>query len=218
MKVDSSINVIAKARAASLLPSQLFTAHILSPEEVFGRIKREGDVAEQVRGRWVLQGDMQRAFFQALKRKGSWNPAAHVMAYSTPEGANYAVITHQLYGFGHRFVLPLYEPQVADFLQAVLTQDVGFALGCAGEEEVVMIFDGVQGFEFMPALALVQKLEPPALLRALREIPRVARALQQQDPVGTDVPTGEEPMRDVSLSMVVPLECFRQCGVIKEGR
>lgn len=217
MKVDSSINVIAKARAASLLPSQLFTAHILNPEDVLSRIKREGDVAEQVRGRWVLQGDMQRAFFEALKRKGSWNPVAHITAYSTPGGANYAVITHRLYGFGHRFVLPLYEPHVADFLQAVLTRDVGFALGCEGEEEVVMVFGGIEGFEFMPSLALVQKLEPPALLRVLREIPRVARALLQQDPAGADVPAGEEPMRDVSLSMVVPLECFRQCGVIGEG-
>ena len=117
-------------------------ALILSPDEVeihfqnFPEEERAG-----IRGRWMLAGAVNDELYLSLTANDGADIAAQVAVFPCPTGATYTVITCQLGGRQHRFVLPMYEPRVAELLSTAAKDELSVYLENKGRVKKGIVYD-----------------------------------------------------------------------------
>lgn len=121
------------------------------------------DRRRQVKGEWYLCGDVQSALFAMMKAEIRDAVSVRLTAFNTPAGGSYAVVSHQLFGWAHRFILPLYEPDVGMFLLGMQRDEMGFMFGNNGATDAVLLHSPLKGPAFAPMLTATDSLTACAL-------------------------------------------------------
>ncbi|GAB3766231.1 hypothetical protein GCM10028796_25130 [Ramlibacter monticola] len=109
---------------------------LMDPEEVVRTVAPR--YPDAVSNRWWVCGNLHRGMFAAAQAA----PLRHLgKVILTPQGTKYLVLAQQAGAWQHRLMLQLAGRQMRDFLAASL--DIGFelSLGCAGEEEGLLVQD-----------------------------------------------------------------------------
>lgn len=178
----------------------------MSPGEVQTAAAREPDeCTKQIKGRWYLCGDVSEKMYRLIAGKARQNLALRVSGFRTPAGARYGVVTHQLQGHVHRFLLPLYEPRVGDFLLGMRHGRISFVLGRSETDDVVLLTGAACGeAEFLPLLAMADPLPREIVGRVITELAQVIAEVSRPE----WVPTCKEGelVVDISVSVVLPMQ------------
>ena len=128
--------------------------------------------------------------------------SVRLTAFKTPAGGSYAVVSHQLFGWAHRFILPLYEPDVGRFLLATQQEEIGFMFGNNGATDAVLLHSPLKGPAFAPLLPMTNPLSKATIHDVIGELPTVIGALNLPQQVPS-LRRGET-VTDVSVSVVLP--------------
>lgn len=186
-----------------------FPARLMDPVEVKKAVEnRPPEVGGWTSEKWYLCGDVRSELFTLLKAEVRDAIAVRLTAYSTPAGGHYAVVSHQLFGWAHRFLLPLYESKVHEMLMEMQKAELGFLFGNEGAQDAVLMRSPLSRGAFAPLLAMTNPLPKESLHLVLAELPRVISAMNQP----TQVPSlrrGER-VEDVSVSVVLPTQAIWQ--------
>lgn len=156
--------------------------------------------------KWYLCGDAKSELFSMFKADFRESVAVHLTAYDTPAGVSYAVISHQIYGWTHRFVLPLYEKKVRTMLLDLQKAELGFMFGNEGEQDAVLLHCPLTAPAFAPLLAKANPLPREKLQKVLAELPWVIRVMNEPNQVPS-LRQGER-VTDVSVSAVLPTQAM----------
>lgn len=182
--------------------ARLFPATIMTPQEVqAGMPQDQQNVADQLRGHWMLCGDVDHRMFELLISSSVYQVGHRASAFTSPTGSGYALFTHQVGGFQHRFVLPLWCDQVRQYLDALQRDPYGFMLGDEGES-AGWVLPGVATADELAPLRELCSMQPPMSGELLAELPMAVVVLSAPDAI----PSVFEHSRveAVSLSVVVP--------------
>lgn len=192
-----------------------YTATILTPEEVAERTERYPEkVRSVVRGNWFLCGDFSEQMFDVVKTDWPGDLSIRVTAFASPIGVYYGVVSHQVKGHAHRFVLPLYEPGAGNLLQAIQQHPLMFMLGRDEEVEAMVLPCPLPGRDFAPLLALCSQPSGEQLLDAVAELANVISLLKEPAQVPTSI-RGRE-VTHVDLSVLLPTQSLKT--VLERGK
>ena len=194
-----------------------FPARLMDPLEVKTAIEnRPPEVGSWTNGKWYLCGDVRSEFFAMFKADFRDAIAVRLTAFSTPVGGHYAVLSHQLFGWAHRFVLPLYEPKVQEMLLEMQKEELGFLFGNEGAQDAVLMRSPLSRAAFAPLLAMSNSLPKESVLNVITELPRVISAMNFPKQVPS-LRRGEK-VEDVSVSVVLPTQAIAQfCSHKRKG-
>jgi len=196
------------------IQGSFFPARLINPLEVKTAIEnRPPEVGSRTSGKWYLCGDVRSEFFAMFKAEFRDAIAVRLTAYITPAGGHYAVVSHQLFGWAHRFVLPLYEPKVQEMLMEMQKAELGFIFGNEGAQDAVLTRSPLSRVAFAPLLAMSNSLHNNSALKVIAELPRVISAMNEPKQVPS-LRRGEK-VEDVSVSFVLPIEAMAQFCIDK---
>ena len=130
-----------RSRARSVKkPRNVFYANLLNPDEVdLATRESPAEEREPLRGQWLLDGTVSRKMYVDVSGNFPCDLAAALTVFPTPMGAAYAVIATRIGAGEHRFVLPLFETKVLDFLSSLSRGPLNIRLGTE---------DGVDGRKY----------------------------------------------------------------------
>lgn len=182
-----------------------FPARIKRPELArHGATNHLTSAVSQTGGKWSLCGDVSSELFLMITSEVRMATALRLMVYSTPLGARYAIISHQLLAWTHRFVLPLYEPSVLAML--IDLQNDGsrliFSLGNECGAYAALLDCPLEGAAFTPLLACSNLMTGEKLRLVLAEFPSVITAFN--NPLQVPSLVDGVDVTDVSVSVVLP--------------
>lgn len=190
-------------------------ATLLSPGDVQTAVAQQAaSFPKGVQGSWYLCGDVSKEMYSLLADQTRQELSQRVFGIETPVGARYGILCQQVLGHSHRFLLPLYEPRVGDFLLAMRTGRLSFQLGHEGSEEGAMLTARTRFEpELLPLLALACPLPRELARLAIGELPMVIGEISQPNRLPM---VGLEAVSEVSVSVVLPTQTLAQ--VLKAER
>lgn len=190
------------------IQGSFFPARLMDPLEVKTAIEnRPPEVGSWTSGKWYLCGDVRSELFAMFKADFRDAISVRLTAFSTPAGGHYAVVSHQLFGWAHRFVLPLYEPKVQEMLLEMQKAELGFLFGNEGAQDAVLTRSPLSRAAFAPLLAMSNSLPNDSVLKVIAELPRVISSMNQPKQVPS-LRRGEK-VEDVSVSVVLPTQAIK---------
>lgn len=182
--------------------SQTF-ARLMTPEKVTEATRfYPTNVRTQVAGHWMLCGDVSAQMFQLLKKVSSHLFPTRVTGFRSSYGYGYGVVTHQVGGHQHRFVLCLSDPPVREFLTSTSKDKFGFMLGDDNQPDAIILDSPMKSSEFFPLLALCQEGTTEERKEALLELPLVQEAMSNLLQVPSLV--AGVTVREVNVSLLLP--------------
>lgn len=177
-------------------------SRLMRPEEVRAATENNSGLGGPLSG-WYLCGDASEAMVDAMAESG--NVAnIRLTGFVGPTGGHYAVITHQITGAQHRFLLPLYEPAVVEFLHALEHQSVQAMLGRRGQESAIVVRISVEWARIVPLLEMCQTAHDADAVTTFAEVRYAVAAVSQIETIPSLM--RGVPVTDVSVSTVLPAE------------
>lgn len=178
------------------------TARLLSPADIQA-FSAGHDRATQlaVANRWVLVGDCSEGLFGQLKEDGYVRSEGKLEFINSKSGFGFGVLTNQIAGHQHRFVLPLWDPRMSDLIEAMQWGDYSFCMALEGTQELIVFPGG--------ALLALEGYQPPLgvpltqaqALQVTAEMPAALAQFGDLGGVASMVPGYE--VEDVSVSVLV---------------
>jgi hypothetical protein len=128
-------------RQGNRLTGNLSQAILLSPSQVANSLANMSDRQRgQLTVQWLLTGTVSKKMFAGLVANTSCELATEITFFERPSGAAYVLITCQLDNWQHRFVLPLYDARVREYLAVDILEPLSIQLSCVGSNEA-FVFD-----------------------------------------------------------------------------
>lgn len=178
----------------------LTPARLMSPTQVRAAMMECGEGAPALDG-WFLCGDVSAPMFAAMtETRGACGVS--VAALTHARAGNYVVLTQQLGIFQHRFVLPLFEAPVFEFLASLRAEPLQVAMGDAGEAMAAVSRARISWHSVEPVVGLLQVASEIDIGEALSGIPDVVAKICEFASIAP-VP-GQPGVRDLSVSVLVP--------------
>jgi len=114
--IHSNIREIQKTSHRALYT----VGRLMSPEEVEQATEGHAPLKRRrVRGHWLLCGNCSQQMFDAIARENEDSLRYAFGVFASTEGTQFMLVTHQLESTQHRFLVPLWDPRVPDFLDAL---------------------------------------------------------------------------------------------------
>ena len=173
-------------------PAEVLEATVNQPEAVRGLVN----------DRWVLCGDVSEQMFSMLQGSTEKAFPTRVTGLSTKVGAHYAVISHQIFNWQHRFLLPLYDEYVQAFIKVAAKGRIAYMLGNDGASEAI-VFDNIVPFRsFVPVAEMCKPMTQEAQEDAMLEMRFVIHELSLPGKIPTLL--DRQAVKYVSVSAVMP--------------
>ena len=202
--------------ASEDIQAPFYPARLMTPTEVQKATANQApEVQKRTEGKWSLCGDVSAPLFAVLSAAFREAVSMRIDSFSSPAGARYAVVSHQVNGFAHRFLLPLYEPRVAEFVAAMRTGKLGFLLGNDGAGDALLIEWPAGCNASVPPVSASTALRRERLHDVLLELPKVINTVKQ--PLQVPSLRRGEPVIDVSVSVVLPTGALMQLWRMNEA-
>lgn len=193
-----------QGHSSMILPG-LHLGRLMSPEEVASATsERQSPVFASLR-RWTLCGDISPNLFDVFRSRNLLPSAVErVTAFTAGSGVRYAVFSHQIGTFQHRFLLPLFEERVAKCLEEASRQpSLGYSLAGDGDEAIVWRSVLAPG-HIAPLRQLVSSVGASQDEAVLAEYSRVIQEVS--DPRRIPSVSPDQVVKRVSLTAVPPFE------------
>lgn len=198
------MNKEKQAEGASKLAQSLYVGVLMSPEDVARATRNRGSELYKTLERWTLCGDVSPALHDVLQAAGGIGHNERITAFTAPSGLHYAVFTHQLSFFQHRFLVPLFDAQVRRCLEEV-AQGGGLGYSLAGENEHAMVWSSVLGArEVLPLAGLCGAVPNGQEDKALEEYARLLQEVREPERIPSLVQGS--PVRYASVTLIPPHE------------
>ncbi|MDI1270536.1 MAG: hypothetical protein PSV40_15720 [Polaromonas sp.] len=198
------------------MPGSFFPARIMDPSEVqHATLGRPSAVQAWTNGKWYVCGDVRSKLFEMLNAEHRDASAVRLTAFNSPAGGSYAVLSHQILGLAHRFLLPLYEPKVEELLLGLQRAELSMLFGNEGKDDAVLLHCPLSALAFAPLLAMTTPLPKETLHDVIAELPMVISAVNQPKQVPS-LRRGEF-VTDVSVSVVMPSRALTRFFSEKRG-
>lgn len=183
--------------------TRIHTAVIFSPSEVEFKFRRfEEAVQEKMRGRWMLLGAVSENLYSRLEANAGNDIVAQLVVLPIPSGAKYTVLTCQLGNLQHRFVLPMYEPKVADMLTNAIMTPLSIYFESTSQVTMGIVYNcPLQPVKFKQARSECQIVSVDEKNDCIIEFPSVVSALSSIEMVPS---LNREPVLDVEASFYLP--------------
>jgi hypothetical protein len=177
---------------------RLHTAVFLCPVEVEVAFKDyPAMVRQKLRDHWMLIGAVNRNTYSTFKANAGDDIVAKMTVFPTSAGALYGVLICQVGAHQHRFILPLFAPEVVKFLAFATKASINIYLESAGELREGMLYDCSMSPEaFIPVQRISQAidlrkradfiLELPTLISEMLTL-KLMPSLNAQDVEAVDV-------------------------------
>ena len=154
-------------------------------------------VRQKLRDHWMLIGAVNGHTYSAFKANAGDDIVAQMTVFPTSAGALYGVLICQVAAHQHRFVLPLFAPEVVKFLAFATKASINIYLESAGELREGMLYDCPMSPEaFIPVQRISQVndlgkradfvLEMPTLISEMLTL-KLMPSLNAQDVGEVDV-------------------------------
>ena len=155
--------------------AQYTVGRLMSPKEVEEATEDyDHQTRQRVRGHWLLCGDCSQEMFDGIARQGEAALRYSLGVSQRGDDIKFLVVNHQLGNAQHRFLVPLWDPRVPDFLNALSQGRITIALARKGDTQAVVLSltaDAPYALELRKHLDMFmpdpQRLQ--ALLRAMPE-------------------------------------------------
>lgn len=177
---------------------------------------REGTLHKSLL-RWTLCGEVSPAMFDVLQAtEMRLGKNERITAFAGPSGLHYAVFTHQIATFQHRYLVPLYDGQVAQCIDEVgRLGGLGYSLA-GGSEHALVWPSGLGARDVMPLQVLCGDVAEGQEEQAVEEYSRMLAEARHPQRIASLVQGSV--VRLVSVSAIAPLDVFRRltqrCGVV----
>lgn len=186
-------------------------ATLQNPEEV--EVASRGRPTEQrdkLLGQWVLTGTVSAQMFDDLRANMPNNLVASLSVRTTPARASYAVISCQKGFRQHRFVLPMFEPKVMKFFEAVSSQPLNLYLANVKSGDEGFIFDcDLLPEEIAQVIEFGRAVDPGSRDEFIAELPTFLADVVHTEFVACQA--GADAVREVDVSMLMPTRRVETC-------
>lgn len=133
--IHSNIREIQKTSHRALYT----VGRLMSPEEVEQATEGHAPLKRRrVRGHWLLCGNCSQQMFDAIARENEDSLRYAFGVFASTEGTQFMLVTHQLESTQHRFLVPLWDPRVPDFLDALSQGRITIALARKGDTQALV--------------------------------------------------------------------------------
>ena len=120
--------------------AQYTVGRLMSPEEVEQATEGHDPLKRRrVRGHWLLCGNCSQEMFDDIARQGEAALRYSLGVSQRGDDTKFLVLTHQLENAQHRFLVPLCDPRVPDFLNALSQGRITIALARKGDTQAVVL-------------------------------------------------------------------------------
>ena len=182
--------------------THLALGRLMSPVEVeTATSHRDTTETDIYHNRWILCGDLKASTFERFSCFYGDYISLRISGFTSTSGNKWGVITHQVEGHQHRFILPLWEARTADFIRAMLSAGFGFSLGCEGESRA-LLFIAQRLQDIVPLLILSETASKPEMADWVKEMPMLISTLGRLEAIPSIVL--KHRVLDVSISLVMP--------------
>jgi hypothetical protein len=194
-----------------------YPASILTPERAAATATKQPErVRALFEGKWFLCGDLSAAMFDVVKSDFPSDLSIRVTAFASPIGVYYGVVSHQMRGHAHRFVLPLFEAAAGELLTAIQKHPLMFMWGRDEQEEAMVLPCPLPGRDFAPLLGLCRQPTGEQLRDAVSEVPNVISVMKTPAQVPSCV-RGQE-IVNVDVSVLLPTESLKVLLGLAQGQ
>ena len=181
--------------------AQYTVGRLMSPEQVDQATQGYDYLTRQrLRGHWSLCGDCSQEMFDNIAQLRNVALRHSLGVFQRNDGTKFLVVTHQLGSAQHRFLVPMWDPRVPDFLDAVSSGRYSISLARKGDTRAVVLptaADAPMAQRLRNHLHVPEQQQIQALLQTLPAL--IEQAAQPQR-----IPTlveGQD-ISDVSVSIV----------------
>lgn len=210
MKINIPRQKSSGAAGGKGLHPALYVGRLMAPAQVKAATASYSEVLQnKVAGHWTLCGDVQTEMFVRLPVGDCYDMQERFTSFSTPAGGSYAVLSQQCQGFQHRFLLPLFEPQVGAFLASMAQSALVISLANNDGVEAVVWRSRIGAPELLARQAFTTPLSPAVREPVVVEFFRVVREMSELAKLPSAIP--DEVVHHVSLTILMPEETLRQC-------
>ena len=193
------------SHATDIPNSSLAFGGILRPQQMTELFIRYGLlVPPELKGFWVLWGELTADMFDTCFANGATRPFTHVSYCRTSNGGNYLVITHQASSRQHRFVLPLWDAGVLEGVRAMRDGRLQFMLVKSSGRDAVTLPVNFEQSALDPALVREAPSDAKTLEALLMEMPVMLNSMRQLDAIPGCVELGNA--SEVAVSLVPPVQ------------
>lgn len=184
--------------------TRLYVGEVRSPDDL-AEVLAERSNEERLRlgHRWLFCGNVEPDMFNVLRQEPVDSLHQRVTGFVSKTGAAYGVLTHQVRGYQHRLVLPLFDSEIQQAVTAVSQEPFGFLLSKDGaEESLLLLRSSVTGDNLQGLPGLRKEVSDAELPAMIAELPDVVMAITDAERIPSLV---EQPTQSVSVSFVMPL-------------
>jgi hypothetical protein len=183
--------------------TNLYVAQLMSPDDVAAALSERGsEEKEKLHNHWIFCADTGPEMFEALRKESIEKISRRITGLKSSNGGCYGVITHEIQGYQHRLLLPLYDAEVQHCITALENEPYGFLLGNNNKKDALILFEdriNGQGMQGLPGLRA--KLGSDKLKAFISELPDVVATLTTLDTIPTML---EHEIQSLSVSIVMP--------------
>ncbi len=197
--------------SVELYGSMVSNGRLMAPSEVHEAIYQRKGIPGLHPG-WCLCGDVKASMFNAIIEHGN-DVDIRLSGFIGPGDGAYATITQQLGGMQHRYLLPLYEPSVVEFLEALVRQPIQTMLGREGQTQAIVLQSKLPWRNIAPLVGMCQQNRHVGVDETLAEMTEAIRAVSRPETIPS-VYKGLV-LNEVSVSVIVPMQ---YCLTIAKGK
>ena len=182
--------------------AQYTVGRLMSPKEVEEATEDyDHQTRQRVRGHWSLCGDCSQEMFDNIAQLRNVALRHSLGVFQRNDGTKFLVVTHQLGSAQHRFLVPMWDPRVPDFLDAVSSGRYSISLARKGDTQaVVLSADADAPLAIELRKHLMPMPDPQQLQSLLRALPQFMETVATPE----EFPNLQEGLAitDVSVSIV----------------
>lgn len=183
--------------------TRLYVGEVRSPDDLTEVLaERSNEERLRLGHRWLFCGNVEPDMFNVLRQEPVDSLHQRVTGFVSKTGAAYGVLTHQVRGYQHRLVLPLFDSEIQQAVMAVSQEPFGFLLSKDGaEESLLLLRSSVTGDNLQGLPGLRKEVSDAELPAMIAELPDVVMAITDAERIPSLV---EQPTQSVSVSFVMP--------------
>ncbi len=182
--------------------AQYTVGRLMSPKEVEEATEDyDHQTRQRVRGHWSLCGDCSQEMFDNIAQLRNVALRHSLGVFQRNDGTKFLVVTHQLGSAQHRFLVPMWDPRVPDFLDAVSSGRYSISLARKGDTQAVVLSSDADA---PLAIELRKHLMPMPDAQQLQSLLRALPQFMETVATPEEFPNLQEGLAitDVSLSIV----------------
>lgn len=146
----------------TLNDSTVSNAHILTPTDLRAIAKGCGlsdEQAQRLSTGCGLYSETSQQVYSKLIAQGCSEAGFRMLAIEGPAGGSYVIVVYQIDGHQHRFLLPIYEPDVKKLLSTLHQGPLTSLVGIKGKPDLARLRNDIQQDNVEP-LQVLSQLDP----------------------------------------------------------